>query len=101
MKMTAALVERTLNQFESQAIPDDHPSVPQLNEMFGEHTYFLNGNGLHIVEPSEPGQEDAQTGQVIKIAAWHDAERTSLAPHEPEPTDVVVALGSGNSDAGA
>ena len=27
MKLTPALVEKTLNQFEAQAIPDDHPVV--------------------------------------------------------------------------
>jgi hypothetical protein len=41
MKLTSAQVERTLGQFEAQAIPDDHPVVPQLNDLFGEHTFFL------------------------------------------------------------
>jgi hypothetical protein len=35
MKLTSAEVERTLGQFEAQAIPDDHPVVPQLNDLFG------------------------------------------------------------------
>ena len=34
----------------------------------------------------------AQTAQVIKIADWQDAKRTSLIPREPEPTDVVIVL---------
>jgi len=36
MKLTPTQVERTLSQFEAQAIPDDHPAVPQLNELFGD-----------------------------------------------------------------
>ena len=28
-------------------------SLPQLSEMFGDHTFFLDSNGLNIVEPIE------------------------------------------------
>ncbi len=52
MKLTSAQVERTLSQFEAQAIPDSHPMVPRLSELFGEHTFFLNSDGLNIVEPT-------------------------------------------------
>src|SRR6266851_5226800 len=52
MKLTSAQVERTLTQFEAQAIPDHHPVVPQLKNLFGEHTFFLDDSGLNIVEPA-------------------------------------------------
>jgi len=91
MKLSSALVERTLSQFEAQAIPENHPAVPQLNSAFGEHTFFLDDNGLNIVETAE-SEEGARAGKVVKLASWKDANRTSLAPHEPEPTDVVVEL---------
>jgi hypothetical protein len=94
MKLSSPLVERTLRQFDAQAIPDDHPMVPQLNKLFGDHTFFLDGNGLNIVEPAEPPQAGPQTVRVVNIANWSDANRTSLAPHEPEPTDAIVELGS-------
>jgi hypothetical protein len=100
MKLTSALVERTLDQFEAQAIPENHPVVPQLNSLFGDHTFFLNGSGLNIVEPTE-ADNGAQRGQVVKIAGWQDANRTSLVPHEPEPTDVVIVLDSQGFDGAA
>ena len=40
MKLNSTLVERALDQFEAQAIPDNHPVVPQLNSLFGDHTFF-------------------------------------------------------------
>jgi len=99
MKLTTARVERALQGFDAQVIPDNHPVVPQLSELFGEHTFFLNADGLHIVEPVEATPEGPeagqQTGQVIELAAWTDANRTSLAPHAPTPTDQVVVLDSG------
>jgi hypothetical protein len=94
MKLTSARVERAESQVEAQAIPDTHPAVPQLSKLFGNHTFFLDGEGLSIVEPVEPAPTDGETGKVVKLASWGDATRTSLTPHEPEPTDVMIALGS-------
>jgi hypothetical protein len=53
MKLSSAEVELTFTQFEAQVIPDDHPLVPKLNELFGDHTFFLNGDGLNVVELHE------------------------------------------------
>lgn len=92
MKLTSPLIQRTLSQFEAQAIPDNHPSIPELNRTFGDHTFFIDGDGLHIVEPAEEAGDGHEAGQVVKVASWQDASRTSLVAHPPEPTDVVVEL---------
>jgi hypothetical protein len=89
MKLNSAQVEQTLSQFEAQVIPDDHPMVPELNDLFGDHTFFLNSDGLNVVEPNETG---APAGTVVNLANWTDAHLTSLAPHEPEPTEIIVVL---------
>jgi hypothetical protein len=94
MKLTSAQVERALVQFKGEAIPDSHPVIPQLNRLFGEHTFFLDGRGLNIVEPAEVPQPGRDTAMVINVASWSDADPNKLEPHEPEPTDVVVTLGS-------
>jgi hypothetical protein len=94
MKLTSAQVERTLTQFQGEAIPDNHPVIPQLNGLFGEHTFFLDSHGLNIVEPAEAAGSDAQLAKVVNVANWSDANRNRLEPHEPEPTDVVVTLAS-------
>ena len=91
MKLSSAKIEKTLSQFEAQAIPDNHPAVPQLTNAFGEHTFFLDGSGLNIVEPTA-SDGSAAAGQVVNVASWNDPDRTSLAPHEPLATDVVVVL---------
>jgi len=99
MKLTSVLVERTLSQFDARVIPDGHPVVPQLNRLFGDHTFFLDGNGLNIVEPVEPAAGKMQAAKVVNLASWEDANRSSLAPHEPQETDVVVELGPARPDA--
>ncbi|MGH6831596.1 MAG: hypothetical protein ACRECM_01020, partial [Methyloceanibacter sp.] len=61
------------------------------SKIFGEHTFFIRPDGLHIVAltESKPG---TQAGQVVKLASWSGPGQTSLAPHEPEPTNVVILL---------
>lgn len=87
MKLDAELVERTLGQIEAEAIPEDHPVLPKLKDLFGDHTFFLDNNGLNIVEPME---ERPQTGEVVNVASWDDADPPHLLPHMPESTDVMV-----------
>ena len=92
MKLNSAQLEQTLIQFEAEALPDDHPLVPQLNELFGDHTFFLDGNGLNVVEPRGDTDAGVPAGTVVNVASWNDAELTTLMPHGPEPTEVVVML---------
>jgi hypothetical protein len=93
MKLNSAQLERTLGQFEARAIPDDHPLIPQLNDLFGEHTFFLDRNGLNIVEPAEAAGTATQSAQVVNLASWSDDNRAGLELHEPEATDVAITLG--------
>jgi hypothetical protein len=92
MKMNTAQIRQTLHQYQAQALPAEHPLVPQLERLFGDHTYFLDGNGLNIVEPVEPEQADGLHGVVVNLASWADEKAQSLQPHKPEATDMVVDL---------
>jgi len=105
MKLSAVMLRRTLNQLEerpafqdAEVVPDDNPAMPQLNQLFGDHTFFLDGDGLHIVEPVTAASSATPKGVVVKLASWRDARRTSLKAHEPEPTDVVVELAVDGQD---
>jgi hypothetical protein len=94
MKMNSAQIEQTLHQFKAQAIPAGHPAMPQLERLFGAHTFFLNREGLNIVEPVEAEQNDGRRGVVVNLASWIDETELSLQPHAPESTDLVVDLQS-------
>ena len=93
MKLTSAQVERTMSQFEVQALPDNHPAVPELNELFGDHTFLLDSNGLNILEPADGvPRGGVQAAKVINLANWSGDNLTKLAPHEPQPTGAIVEL---------
>ena len=94
MRLSHAQVERTLSQFEAQALPDNHPAIRQLSDRFGDHTFFLDSSGLNVLEPAELPEIEAQAGKVVCLAHWTDGNLTSLTPHEPEPTGVVIVLES-------
>jgi hypothetical protein len=91
MKLNSAQVQRTLGQFEARVIPDNHPVISQLNDLFGEHTFFLDQHGLNIMEPVEA----AECAKVVNLASWSDDDsRSGLELHEPAATEIVVTLGS-------
>ena len=92
MKLNSTQVQKTLSQFEAEVLPDNHPAVPQLHGLFGDHTFFLDGSGLSVLEPAETPDVEVQTGEVVSVASWSDATLTSLRPHEPEPTGLVIVL---------
>lgn len=92
MKLSARQIERTTEQISAQALPDDHPMMAELIPLFGQHTYFLDKDGLEIVEKTGDLPDGTTTASIIKLASWADMERTTLAPHDPQPTDVLVRL---------
>jgi hypothetical protein len=92
MKLNSAQVKQTLSQIEAEVLPDEHPAVSQLTDMFGDHTFFLDESGLKVLEPPEIPETDMPSGEVLSLADWTDATLTSLKPHAPEPTGTVVVF---------
>jgi hypothetical protein len=97
MKLNSTQVDQTLSLFHAEVFPDSHPAVRELNGLFGDHTFFLDSSGLNVLEPAEmPEKEvpekEVQAGEIVRLASWSDETLTSLRPHEPEPTGVVVVL---------
>jgi hypothetical protein len=89
MKLSSEKLESVLEQIDVEVIPEDHPSLPKLRDVFGNHTFFVDDSGLVIVEPLE---QDPVTGELIKIASWDDADPPHLVAHTPEETDVLIEL---------
>ncbi|OAF08252.1 hypothetical protein AYJ54_16120 [Bradyrhizobium centrolobii] len=92
MKLTSEQVKQTVRQLGAQVLPDEHPAMPQLNSMFGEHTFFVDESGLKVLEPAQSVGADRQSGEVVSLADWGDSDLTRLMAHEPEPTGVIVVF---------
>ena len=98
MKLNSAQRLKIEEQLGVEAIPEEHPVTPDLVKAFGDHTFFLDAEGLNIVEPN-PSPE-ASGGTVIKLAGWTE-DRESLRGHEPQVLPVTVEFGSDGSDPAA
>ena len=90
MKLNSMQVKQTLRQFDAEVLPDSHPVAGQLNDMFGDHTFFLDQGGLKVLEPAETSETDVAAGEVVSLADWSDATLTSLMPHAPETTGTII-----------
>lgn len=97
MKLRENQVEQVLDQLPSEVIPDDHPTVPQLESVFGPHTFFIGSEGLHVVERGGGDADGAQATYLVKVAHWADDQKTSLIPQDAEVTD-TVDIGPGSSE---
>ena len=83
MRLNATQVKQTLSQFDAQVLPDDHPAVTQLSGLFGDHTFFLDGAGLKVLELSEAPETDAKTKPMSNGGHW------AFQPvQNPEPPSV-------------
>jgi len=101
MKLSFRQIEVTATQIGALAVPPDHPVVPQLNRIYGDHTFFLDEEGLEILEALEPVMTSASaSAMVVKLASWSDPKRTTLAVHDPEATDTIVILEHSEGGAG-
>jgi hypothetical protein len=92
MKLTPAQIQQTTKQIEAEHVSEESQLAPELHKVFGDHTFFLGAEGLHIVHAVEETDAGAPEARVVKLASWTDSHRTTLAPHTPEITDTVVAL---------
>ena len=90
MKLNPNCAVRTAELLNAATLAEANPSVSALSKRFGEHTFFLDLEGLFIVE--DAGDGEVELGRVVKLAHWTDLDRTVLETQEPERTELVVAL---------
>jgi hypothetical protein len=89
MRLSNAQARDVMNQAEAQAIPTNHPAVPQLERAFGPHTFFASEEGLHVVERGEPVGPGADAAFLVKVAGWVDDRHSSVVPQRAEVTKAV------------
>lgn len=91
MRLSEPQMQRVQEETGASVVPEDNPSMPALKQNFGDHTFFLDAEGLHIWEAVS--EEPAEDGKLVglRVAAWSSEERTALVPHEPAPSQVLEA----------
>ena len=72
----------------SNAIPDDDPNMSVLRRSFGDHTFFIDEEGLHIWEAVDDDPRDGAKLVGVRIASWSGGKKQELVPHDPAPSQV-------------
>jgi hypothetical protein len=90
MRLSNAQVRDVLGQVDDAVVvPPESPAVPQLESVFGLHTFFLRQSGLHVVERGEAPAPASETAFVVRVADWADDRHTRLAPSRPQVSKSV------------
>lgn len=95
MKLSGEQVGTIRTGVGAEPIPETHTVMSDLVSVFGEHTFYLDQSGLVIWEWLYGPEAEKQPVVAVKVAGWSDETKTTLEPHEPEVTDTVVELTSG------
>lgn len=94
MKLSDVQIAATRDSLGATPVPDDHPVMEQLREAFGEHTYFLDSEGLSIfVDQAEAPQEAELTEagpRLVMLATWTDENRSALGAVDPVDRGVTL-----------
>lgn len=99
MKLSARQATRISDRFGVEVVEEDDPAVDRLVKTFGEHTFFVDADGLNVVEPPHPDGEGS-SGVVVKLASWTD-DGGGLQVHEPEVLPLTVEIEPDGSDPAA
>lgn len=92
MKLTTAQVGAIERQTGAQPIPQDNPAQEALENAFGEHTFYADPNGLHVLEQMDAVGSDVPHAEVIQIASWANEQMDELQAIQPRRTGAVLPL---------
>jgi len=94
MKLTDAEAAKVKDATGLEPFPEDAPAAAELQNHFGEHTFYVATAGLFIFE-RDPKAEDAgdDPARAIQIAQWTEQDgKQALAVVEPQATTTIVDL---------
>ncbi|MGF1552915.1 MAG: hypothetical protein ACFBWO_10500 [Paracoccaceae bacterium] len=91
MKLTDTQIATARDAFGAEPLEAEHPVVPQLTEAFGDHTIYVDQNGLLVfLDPETELQEIAGQPKLVLIAAWTDENKNALGKVEPVDTGMTL-----------
>lgn len=98
MKLSSQQVAAVRRELGADPIAANNPTVPELSNVFGEHTFYLASDGLFIVEPVVSTELPGEPAQIVRVAAWTDETKQELQPVPPQSTERVLDLSPAPED---
>lgn len=88
MRLSETQTRQVQEHTGASVIPDDNPTMPELRRSFGDHTFFVDDEGLHVWEAVDDDPSDGAKLVGVRIASWSGDDKQALVPHEPAPSHV-------------
>lgn len=92
MKLSPPQIAQVKEQVGAEPVPAG-PISEELTKHFGDHTFYVDGQGLHIFQTEQTEVESGSCNILpVRVASWANEERDALAPHDPvvgEKTAVI------------
>ena len=101
MKLTIPQASDLQKETGAQVVDEGAPVQQQLAEAFGDHTFFLNDDGLHVWELIADEETNTQQMAAVQIAAWQDEQKAALVQHEPKVFKLLQVDDADGPDAAA
>lgn len=102
MELSAAHIKAVETQTDLQAVAKQHRSFAKLQKAYGEHTFFLNNQGLFVFNRENDSDKEAH---LLAYAKWSENKKHNLQTlKKPQRAGIVFNLHSGrvnNADASA
>lgn len=92
MKLTLQQIEKIREHTGLDPISHAESVVEMLEGHFGDHTFYLDEDGLRIWESISEEESPTEKLQGYRIASWAGNARDSLVPHDPVPAGMAIEL---------
>lgn len=100
MKLSSQQVTSVKQELGADPLDAENPAMKSLLDAFGEHTFYVGGDGLFVFEPVNDPEASGEPAQLVLVAAWTDEKKNALTQVPPQPTDKVVDLAAAKDSGG-
>lgn len=101
MKLNQAQTNLVGEKLGLNVVDPESPAQPQFEEAFGDHSFFVNQQGVFIVTDEEEDTNDDE-GRLFAVAAWSEEDENKLLVlSEPANVNVTIDLRTGDVQGGA
>ena len=94
MKLTDQQIADARDTLGVSPLPEDHPVMDQLQQAFGEHTFYLHQEGLSVFADQGEMQIPDGDPRLVLLAAWTNEDKTELGAVEPVISDHTLPSGA-------
>lgn len=92
MKLSSAQIAAVEKATGANPLPDEDPANRKLCETIGEHTFYVDRQGLLVLEKPEAPEAPEESLEVVRVGQWVEGNDQQLALTPPERTGQVIDL---------